>query len=244
MTTLCISSWTLKLPSGSFRDFIAPFFSWLFSYNLLHKLSGFGCSTLQRAEFYSYLSNSSDSLGFVFTMMIILAQKNLHLTAMSHLWLTQPVSSKSSEPGHRSLKSLVGCKLLPKQQPGWVRAAQRAAVVLSLAHNTAAAFLGWDDTGSAKNGGVNSSAMPLKSSWQQEECEQILPSLETGNNQCHSNEVVWEALQRAEEWQKHRKGEKGGFETNCWEQKCHTELGWWCVRAHHQGQGQGRWAAQ
>lgn len=47
---------------------------------------------------------------------------------MSHLWLTQPsskkaVSNNSSEPGHRSLKSL-GCKLLPKQQPGWVRAAQ------------------------------------------------------------------------------------------------------------------------
>lgn len=119
MTTLCISLWTLKLPSGSFRDFIAPLFLWLFSYNLLHKLSGFGCSTLQRAEFYSYLSNSSDSLGFVFTMMIILALKNLHLTAMSHLWLTQPVSSNSSESGHRSLKSLVGCKLLPKQQ-AWV----------------------------------------------------------------------------------------------------------------------------
>lgn len=40
-----INSQALFRDSG-FRDFTALFFSWLFSYHLLHKLSDFGCSTL------------------------------------------------------------------------------------------------------------------------------------------------------------------------------------------------------
>lgn len=78
---------TVQLPPVSFRGVTAPFFS-LVSSSLLHKIHNSGCSTLQRAEFYSHLSNSSNSLGFVFTRMIILATKNLHfkrhVSSMTH----------------------------------------------------------------------------------------------------------------------------------------------------------------
>lgn len=128
----------------------------------------------------------------------------------------------------------MGCKLLLKQQPGWMRWSSpepREPQFSSSLHIPLLPLFWGEMKQEVQRISVSIPLLfLLKSSWRQEACEQIFPSLETGNNRCH----WWSGLSSTAESSRVTETQEGG-KKRFWDRLL------WAEKNHRTGPGDEFW---